>query len=84
MRQAILFSEHGEMQWKLRQTKNHNKQLRARLLEVRLQRQGVKTALHSERKIFESRESSRHEQFETHGFLKDLKQLRNKKIEGTL
>lgn len=80
--QAILFSEHEQMQWKLRQTKNHNKQLRARLLEVRLQRQGVKTAIHHERRVLESRESSKQEHSEMHGFLKDLKQLRQQKTKG--
>ncbi|KAJ2962861.1 hypothetical protein NQZ79_g2057 [Umbelopsis isabellina] len=80
--QATLFSEHEQMQMKLRQTKHHNKDLRARLLEIRLQRQGVKTALHQERHIAKSRTTALQDQSEINGFLKDLKQLRAQKSQG--
>ncbi|KAI9284391.1 hypothetical protein BC943DRAFT_381334 [Umbelopsis sp. AD052] len=49
--QATLYSEHEQMQLKLRQTKNHNKQLRAQLLEIRRQRHGVKASLQHERNL---------------------------------
>lgn len=77
-----MFSEHEQMQMKLRQTKHHNKDLRARLLEIRLQRQGVKTALHQERNIAKSRTIALQDQSEINGFLKDLKQLRTQKAPG--
>ncbi|CAO3687849.1 unnamed protein product [Umbelopsis ramanniana] len=49
--QATLYSEYEQMQLKLRQTKNHNKQLRAQLLEIRRQRHGVKASLQYERNL---------------------------------
>ncbi|CAM0134970.1 hypothetical protein VKS41_000455 [Umbelopsis sp. WA50703] len=80
--QATLFSEHEQMQMKLRQSNHHNKDLRARLLEIRLQRQGVKTALRQERNIAESHTTALQDQSEINDFLKDLKQLRTQKSQG--
>jgi hypothetical protein len=70
------------MQMKLRQNNHHNKDLRARLLEIRLQRQGVKTALRQERNIAESHTTALQDQSEINDFLKDLKQLRTQKSQG--
>jgi hypothetical protein len=70
------------MQMKLRQSNHHNKDLRARLLEIRLQRQGVKTALRQERNIAESHTTALQDQSEINDFLKDLKQLRTQKSQG--